>query len=106
MRVNHLDHLVLTVEDIQASIAFYTRVLGMRETTFAGGRKGLVFGQSKIKVRRVVHTHGARTRGRRAAGGMEGNHVTELPGIATLGLASWPGRRAPVRSLRSYRTTF
>jgi catechol 2,3-dioxygenase-like lactoylglutathione lyase family enzyme len=32
MRVNHLDHLVLTVKDIQASVAFYTRVLGMQET--------------------------------------------------------------------------
>jgi catechol 2,3-dioxygenase-like lactoylglutathione lyase family enzyme len=55
MRVNHLDHLVLTVEGIQASIAFYTRVLGMQETTFGGGRKGLVFGQSKINLHQVNH---------------------------------------------------
>ena len=55
MRVNHLDHLVLTVKDIQASIAFYTRVLGMQETTFAGGRKGLIFGQSKINLHQVNH---------------------------------------------------
>jgi catechol 2,3-dioxygenase-like lactoylglutathione lyase family enzyme len=55
MRVNHLDHLVLTVKDIQASVSFYTRVLGMQETTFAGGRKGLIFGQSKINLHQVNH---------------------------------------------------
>jgi catechol 2,3-dioxygenase-like lactoylglutathione lyase family enzyme len=55
MRVNHLDHLVLTVEDIHASIAFYTRVLGMHETTFARGRKSLAFGQSKINLHQVNH---------------------------------------------------
>jgi catechol 2,3-dioxygenase-like lactoylglutathione lyase family enzyme len=55
MRVSHLDHLVLTVEDIQASVAFYTRVLGMQETTFASGRKGLIFGQSKINLHQVNH---------------------------------------------------
>jgi catechol 2,3-dioxygenase-like lactoylglutathione lyase family enzyme len=55
MRVNHLDHLVLTVKDIEASVLFYTRVLGMRETTFGGGRKALVFGSSKINLHQVGH---------------------------------------------------
>ena len=30
MQIDHLDHIVLTAADIDATIAFYTRVLGMR----------------------------------------------------------------------------
>ena len=55
MRVDHLDHLVLTVKDIEASVSFYTRVLGMTETTFAGGRKALAFGSSKINLHEAGH---------------------------------------------------
>ena len=33
-----LDHLVLTVADIERTIRFYTRVLGMEARTFDGGR--------------------------------------------------------------------
>lgn len=55
MRVNHLDHLVLTVKDIEASVLFYTRVLGMREATFGGGRRALVFGSSKINLHQAGH---------------------------------------------------
>ncbi|GAA2788195.1 VOC family protein [Saccharopolyspora taberi] len=50
MRINHLDHLVLTVADPARTIAFYTQVLGMEETTFNGGRKALSFGTSKINL--------------------------------------------------------
>jgi catechol 2,3-dioxygenase-like lactoylglutathione lyase family enzyme len=55
MRVDHLDHLVLTVKDIEASVFFYTRVLGMTETTFADGRKALAFGSSKINLHQAGH---------------------------------------------------
>ena len=34
MRIDHLDHLVLTVADIDATVAFYTRVLGMEAVEF------------------------------------------------------------------------
>ncbi|MCP2040243.1 catechol 2,3-dioxygenase-like lactoylglutathione lyase family enzyme [Neisseria sp. HSC-16F19] len=50
MNITALDHLVLTVADIERSIAFYTRVLGMREITFGEGRKALLFGQQKINL--------------------------------------------------------
>ncbi|WP_312571620.1 VOC family protein, partial [Stutzerimonas balearica] len=30
MQIDHLDHLVLTVADLEATIDFYTRVLGMQ----------------------------------------------------------------------------
>jgi catechol 2,3-dioxygenase-like lactoylglutathione lyase family enzyme len=55
MRVSRLDHLVLTVRSIEASVSFYTRVLGMAEETFGGGRKALVFGSSKINLHQVGH---------------------------------------------------
>ncbi len=55
MRISHLDHLVLTVKDIKASVSFYTRVLGMSEVTFHGNRKALVFGSSKINLHLVGH---------------------------------------------------
>ena len=50
MNVKSLDHLVLTVRDLQAAIDFYTRALGMQEVTFAGGRKALAFGTQKINL--------------------------------------------------------
>lgn len=50
MRIDGLDHLVLTVRDLQATIAFYTRVLGMEEVTFGGGRRALAFGAQKINL--------------------------------------------------------
>jgi catechol 2,3-dioxygenase-like lactoylglutathione lyase family enzyme len=53
--IHSLDHLVLTVADIDASVAFYTRVLGMREVVFAGGRRALAFGDQKINL----HQHHA-----------------------------------------------
>jgi catechol 2,3-dioxygenase-like lactoylglutathione lyase family enzyme len=55
MRVDRLDHLVLTVEDIDRSVAFYAGVLGMTETTFRGGRKALTFGTSKINLHQRGH---------------------------------------------------
>lgn len=52
--VQSLDHLVLTVEDIAATVAFYERVLGMRVARFvpADGteRWALGFGEQKINL--------------------------------------------------------
>ncbi len=48
-RIDHLDHLVLTVADIDATIDFYTTALGMEVVTFAG-RKALRFGRQKINL--------------------------------------------------------
>jgi len=50
MRVNRLDHLVLTVADVEVTVGFYTRVLGMEAVTFGVGRRALVFGQQKINL--------------------------------------------------------
>lgn len=50
MRVDRLDHLVLTVADIGATVGFYTQVLGMKAVTFGPGRTALTFGISKINL--------------------------------------------------------
>ena len=50
MHIDRLDHLVLTVADIDATVDFYTRILGMRAVTFGPGRTGLAFGHSKINL--------------------------------------------------------
>ncbi len=48
--ISHLDHLVLTVADIEKTCDFYRRVLGFSVITFRGGRKALVFGRQKINL--------------------------------------------------------
>ncbi|ABM25483.1 VOC family protein [Shewanella putrefaciens] len=50
MRVTRLDHLVLTVKDIEASVAFYQSVLGMKKVIFGNGRVALIFGDQKINL--------------------------------------------------------
>ncbi|MDL2404694.1 VOC family protein [Rhizobium calliandrae] len=55
IRIDHLDHLVLTVASIEESCAFYARVLGMGVETFAEGRKALTFGNQKINLHQAGH---------------------------------------------------
>ncbi|MDO4895954.1 MAG: VOC family protein [Moraxella sp.] len=50
MNITALDHLVLTVKNIQATLDFYVNVLGMKEVTFGNNRKALQFGQQKINL--------------------------------------------------------
>ena len=50
MRIDRLDHLVLTVASIDATVEFYTRVLGMDAVRFGAGRTALRFGTSKINL--------------------------------------------------------
>lgn len=50
MQIDQLDHLVLTVQDIQATCEFYARVLGMQAVSFAEGRKALQFGNQQINL--------------------------------------------------------
>lgn len=50
MKIDSLDHLVLTVRDIATSCDFYQRALGMDVVTFGQGRKALAFGTQKINL--------------------------------------------------------
>ena len=50
MRITHIDHLVITVKDINKTIRFYESVLGMEKEMFGEGRVSLKFGNQKINV--------------------------------------------------------
>jgi len=50
MQISHLDHLVLTVADLDVTTDFYCRVLGMQLVSFGEGRKALAFGKQKINL--------------------------------------------------------
>jgi catechol 2,3-dioxygenase-like lactoylglutathione lyase family enzyme len=55
VRIASLDHIVLTVSDPQATIAFYER-LGMRGEEFGDGRLALRFGDQKLNLHRAGAT--------------------------------------------------
>ncbi|WP_174551806.1 VOC family protein [Herbidospora mongoliensis] len=55
IRIDRLDHFVLTVADIPRAIAFYRDVLGMDAVTFGEGRDSLHFGASKINLHQAGH---------------------------------------------------
>lgn len=55
IRIASLDHLVLTVADLERTCAFYRDVLGMAVDTFAEDRVALHFGSQKINLHRVGH---------------------------------------------------
>lgn len=50
MKISHLDHLVLTVSNIESTCHFYQTVLGFEIITFKGDRKALKFGNQKINL--------------------------------------------------------
>ena len=54
MNVTNIDHIVLTVKDIDVTVEFYQSVLGMVVETFGEGRVALKFGNQKINL----HKHG------------------------------------------------
>lgn len=50
MKISRIDHIVLTVADIDVTGQFYSQVLGMDVVTFGEGRKALTFGQQKLNL--------------------------------------------------------
>jgi catechol 2,3-dioxygenase-like lactoylglutathione lyase family enzyme len=48
--IERLDHLVLTCRDLEATAAWYQRVLGMQRQTFGQNRTALTFGNQKINL--------------------------------------------------------
>ena len=55
MKIESLDHLVLTVADIENTCAFYEAVLGM-EHVEEDGRHALHFGSQKLNLHQKGHT--------------------------------------------------
>lgn len=50
MLIEHIDHLVLTVRDIEVTCSFYTSVLGMKIVEFANKSKTFLLGNQKINL--------------------------------------------------------
>ena len=90
-RLDSLDHLVLTVADIEATVAFYTRALGMAHQPFdaADGtrRHALTFGAQKINLHRAGHEFEPKAE-RPAPGTADLCFLTETP------LADWQAHLA------------
>lgn len=55
IRIDRLDHFVLTVRDIEATCDFYVRVLGMEVVRFGAGRTALKYGAQKINLHPAVN---------------------------------------------------
>ena len=73
--ISHIDHIVLTVADIERSVAFYVRVLGMQAVSFGNGRRALRFGQQKINLQ----TLGMEPRNHAAVGAGDVCLITDWP---------------------------
>ena len=50
MEISKLDHLVLTVKDIETTTSFYVSVLGMKKEVFGNDRVALKYGDQKINL--------------------------------------------------------
>jgi len=50
IEMSHIDHVVMTVANVEVTISYYQRVLGMKAETYGQGRKALVFGKQKINL--------------------------------------------------------
>ncbi|OVE56698.1 VOC family protein [Chryseobacterium mucoviscidosis] len=50
MKIKNIDHLVLTVADIEKTVDFYTSILGFEVLVFGENRKALTFGNQKINL--------------------------------------------------------
>jgi catechol 2,3-dioxygenase-like lactoylglutathione lyase family enzyme len=50
MQIERIDHVVLTVADVDRTLSFYADVLGMEAVTFGESRRALAFGEQKINL--------------------------------------------------------
>lgn len=55
MTIVKLDYLVLTVKNIDVTVSFYQKFLGIEAVTFQSGRTALKFGKQKINLHEVGH---------------------------------------------------
>ena len=78
--INGIDHIVLTVRDVEAAVAFYGRVLGMEAVTFGEGRRALMAGDQKINL----HSLGMETRNHAAIGAGDVCLLTDLSPAAVI----------------------
>jgi catechol 2,3-dioxygenase-like lactoylglutathione lyase family enzyme len=50
IEIRSLDHLVITASNLKATIAFYTKVLGMEHVEFGNGLHAVHFGDQKFNI--------------------------------------------------------
>jgi catechol 2,3-dioxygenase-like lactoylglutathione lyase family enzyme len=50
VKIRAIDHVVLTVRDLQRTLSFYEQALGMRPVVFGDGRRALAFGEQKLNL--------------------------------------------------------
>lgn len=108
--IDSMDHLVLTVTDLDQAVGFYQRVLGMHPVTFGTGRRAVAFGTGKINLHQAgqeVEPHAARP----APGSADVCLITTTPpaqvlahlgaqGVtAELGPVPRTGARGPITSI-------
>ncbi len=110
MKVDRIDHVVLTVADLERTIAFYERALGMRALTFGDGRRALAFGDQKLNLHQAGHEFEPHARAP-APGAIDLCFTTDVPveevaaRVRVLGIAveagpvAKAGARAPLRSI-------
>lgn len=79
--ITGIDHIVLTVRDIEKSAEFYARVLKMEVITFGQGRRALRFGTQKINLQ----TLGQETRNFAGIGSGDLCLITEMETADLLG---------------------
>lgn len=53
MKIESIDHVVLTVKDVEKTCEFYSKVMGMQVVTFGEGRKALSFGTQKVNLQKL-----------------------------------------------------
>jgi catechol 2,3-dioxygenase-like lactoylglutathione lyase family enzyme len=96
--IDHLDHLVLTAVDAEATQDFYVRVLGMQLETFSAGRMAFKFGSQKINL----HIRGAEFEPKAhlpVPGALDLCFIASIPleqVIERLQQANWPIIEGPV----------
>jgi catechol 2,3-dioxygenase-like lactoylglutathione lyase family enzyme len=95
--IDHLDHLVLTVADLDVTINFYKNTLGMEAVAF-DGRQALKFGEQKINLHLAGHEFEPKA-GRATPGSADICFITKDPleeVISHLGKLSIPIEKGPV----------
>lgn len=57
MKIDRLDHVVLTVRDVDRTCAFYARVLNLEVVTYGQGRRALQVGTQTINLHELGREH-------------------------------------------------
>lgn len=78
MIVEGIDHLVLTVNDIEVTVQFYEKILGMKKYVYDTGRIALLFGTQKLNVHQKSDTIEPRAQ-QPTIGSVDVCFITRLP---------------------------